>query len=149
MRLGQFIKDWRKEHKVTQEDLANAAGVTKGYISQLENDYKPNGKDTIIPTYTVLKGLANAMDIDINVFLNAVDTEISLLPEDVPTPTRPSIPEFKTAQEAIKFILEVPMVADFGGYDLDRMTDEQLINFATEVAGMIQVMSRHYPSKDE
>ena len=139
MKLGQFIKEWRKKNKVTQEELATAAGVTKGYISQLENDYKPNGKDSIIPTYTVLKGFAKAMNIDINTFLNAVDTEISLVKEPTPiTPSRPAYPEFKTAQEAIKYILEFPMVAQFGGYDLDTMSDEELIDMANLVAQLIR-----------
>lgn len=76
MNLGEFIKSWRKTNKVTQEELAKRAGVTKGYISQLENGYMPTGKP-ITPTYTVLKGLANAMGMDINDFLAAVDTDVS------------------------------------------------------------------------
>lgn len=52
-------------------------------------------------------------------------------------------PNFKTAQEAIKFILSVPLVAQYGGYDLDQMTDEELIDFANRVAQMIQIMHRN------
>ena len=100
MKLGEFLKAWRKENKVTQEELAMAAGVTKGYVSQLENDYKPNGKDSIIPTYIVLKGFAKAMNMDINTFLNSVDTEISLAKEETPASVINTLPVFKTAQEA-------------------------------------------------
>ena len=50
------------------------------------------------------------------------------------------IPIFKTAQEAIKFILQQPLVAAYGGYDLDSMSDEELIDFANRVAQMIQIM---------
>ena len=51
------------------------------------------------------------------------------------------LPQFKTAQEAIKFILEVPLVAMYGGYDLNQMSDEELIDFANRVATMIQIMN--------
>ncbi len=51
---------------------------------------------------------------------------------------------FSSAQEAIKYILGVPLVADFGGYDLSSMTDEEIIAFATEVAEMIKVLSKRY-----
>ncbi len=52
-------------------------------------------------------------------------------------------PDFKTAQDAIKFILSVPLVAQYGGYSLDEMSDEELIDFANRVAQMIQIMRRN------
>ncbi len=54
--------------------------------------------------------------------------------------SRPTLPDFKTAQEAIKFILEVPLVDQYGGYDLDAMSDQELIDFANRIAAMIQIM---------
>jgi hypothetical protein len=48
------------------------------------------------------------------------------------------LPEFKTAQEAIKFILEVPIVAQFGGYSLESISDKELINMANLVAQLIR-----------
>ena len=53
------------------------------------------------------------------------------------------LPVFETAQDAIKFILEVPLVAEYGGYDLSSMTDEELIDFANRVAQMIQIMHKN------
>ena len=147
MKLGEFLKAWRKENKVTQEELAMAAGVTKGYVSQLENDYKPNGKDSIIPTYIVLKGFAKAMNMDINTFLNSVDTEISLVKEETTASANYTFPDFKTPQEAVRFLLEQPQIADFGGYDLSTMSDEQIIAFANEIAGMIKFAAEHHYAK--
>ena len=51
---------------------------------------------------------------------------------------------FDSAEDAIKFILEQPMVAQFGGYDLDKMTDEEIIEFANDVAGMIELLGKKY-----
>src|SRR5581483_11395224 len=36
--IGQNIKSKRTEKKITLEELANRAGVTKGLISQIENN---------------------------------------------------------------------------------------------------------------
>ena len=38
MQLGAKIKDMRLLHNLTQEELADRCELTKGYISQLEND---------------------------------------------------------------------------------------------------------------
>ena len=35
--VGQIISDGRKREKMTQSDLANKVGVTKSYISRIEN----------------------------------------------------------------------------------------------------------------
>ena len=51
---------------------------------------------------------------------------------------------FTSAQEAIEYILRQPLVAAHGGYDLSKMTDQQIIDFANEIAGMIQFMAKHY-----
>ena len=53
-------------------------------------------------------------------------------------------PKFKTAQEAVEYILRQPLVAAYGGYDLDQMTDQQIIDFANEIARMIQFMAKHF-----
>lgn len=53
-----------------------------------------------------------------------------------------SIPAFTSAQEAISFILKQPLVADYGGYDLSQMSDEDIIAFANEIAGMIQYAAK-------
>ena len=38
MQLGSRIKEMRQQHNLTQEELADRCELTKGYISQLEND---------------------------------------------------------------------------------------------------------------
>ena len=38
MKIGKKIKELRTLHNLTQEELANRLELSKGYISQLEND---------------------------------------------------------------------------------------------------------------
>lgn len=79
MKLSELIKTYRKENKLTMQTFADKSGLSKGYISMLENDFKPtNTNKKIIPSLDVFKKLANAMELDINHLLSSVDSEISL-----------------------------------------------------------------------
>ena len=57
--------------------------------------------------------------------------------EDIPT-------HFDNAQEAIEFIIRQPMVADFGGYDLDLMSDEEILDMANDLADMLKIMAKKH-----
>lgn len=59
-----------------------------------------------------------------------------------------SIPShFESAQDAVEFILRQPMVANYGGYDLDLMSDEEIIEMADEVAEMLKIMAKRHSKK--
>lgn len=126
---GDIIRDLRKSRGLTQEQLGDIVGVQKSAIAKYENNHVTNLKRE-----TILK-MADFFGVKPSYIMGMRNEE--------------DAPVFLSAQEAVQFILEQPLVADFGGYDLERMTDEQKISFAEEVANMIQVMSKHYPRKDE
>lgn len=51
---------------------------------------------------------------------------------------------FLSAQEAFEFIIKQPTVAMYGGYDLEKMSDEELIEFANDLANMLTIISKKY-----
>lgn len=57
--IGRRIKKLRIDRNLTQEALAQEAGLTKGYLSKIENSKNS-------PPVSTLISLAKAMDIDIN-----------------------------------------------------------------------------------
>jgi len=57
--IGRRIKKLRIERNLTQEALAQEAGLTKGYLSKIENSKNS-------PPVSTLLSLARALDIDIN-----------------------------------------------------------------------------------
>ena len=84
MDLSEFIHKWRKDHGYTMQEFANKAGLTKGFISQLENDFRNNKENRkMMPSLSSIKKLASACDMSVNEFLTAIDTEISLAEEPV------------------------------------------------------------------
>ena len=61
------LKDIRKEKNITLQQLAESAGVTKGMLSQVENN-------RTIPSLTVFLNIIKSMHIDINDFFTDFNT---------------------------------------------------------------------------
>jgi DNA-binding XRE family transcriptional regulator len=57
------VRAWREHRKLTQEQLAEAAGISKSYLSQIESG-KRRG------TTNVLVALANALGLDLDDVVN-------------------------------------------------------------------------------
>lgn len=84
MRLSEIIKQFRVKHKMTMQQFADKANLSKSYVSMLETEFKPaNTKKHIIPSIDVYKKIANALEIDVNTLLTSVDSEISLTSDDI------------------------------------------------------------------
>lgn len=67
--IPKRIRQMRLERNMTQQGLADAIGVTKGYISRIENG------NTAPPVGRLIE-LAQAMDIEMNAFFQAEDPEV-------------------------------------------------------------------------
>lgn len=59
--IGEKIKQKRTQKKITLEELANKAGVTKGLISQIENN-------RTVPSLPVLFNIIHSLDEDLKKF---------------------------------------------------------------------------------
>ncbi len=62
-RLRTVLKTLREARGIKQEDLAKRAGVTQGYIAQLESGLKTN------PSLDLLKRLAKALKVPVTALL--------------------------------------------------------------------------------
>lgn len=84
MNISEYIKKYRQDNHMTMQEFADRAGLSKGYISQLENAYsfRKDGKG-IIPSIYTFQNLANAMDMNVNDLISTVDSEISLTGKDI------------------------------------------------------------------
>lgn len=68
MTLGNRIRNCRAEHGMTQVELAKKAGLSQGYLSELE-------KDKFNPTTPVIIGIAVALDLSVDELLGISDTK--------------------------------------------------------------------------
>lgn len=62
--IGTHVAALRGERDLTQEQLAEATGVTKGYVSKIENGH-------IVPPIGTLVKIAQALQVDVTEFLKA------------------------------------------------------------------------------
>ena len=88
MGLGQKIRSLREEIGMSQAQLASQAGLSQGYLSQIENDEVQN------PSAAVLFRLAQALHVDPRCLLEAAGyTEVlSAAPEpEYETPVDPDL----------------------------------------------------------
>ena len=82
--LGSRIAELRRKKNMTQEDLANALGVTPQAVSKWENDLS-------CPDITLLPQLARLFDVTTDELLgNTSHPETTLLPKDCLLYTSPS-----------------------------------------------------------
>ncbi len=69
IQISNKLKDIRKEKNITLQELADAAGVSKGMLSQVENS-------RTIPSLTVFLNIIKSLQVDVNDFFK----DISSLP---------------------------------------------------------------------
>lgn len=60
IKTGEIIRAKREEKNISLVDFANQAGISPGYLSQLENGRKAN------PSLGLLMRIADALDLDID-----------------------------------------------------------------------------------
>lgn len=68
MEIGLMIKELRLKKQLTQEELADRCELTKGYISQLENDLTS-------PSIATLADILNALGTTMSDFFDLVEEE--------------------------------------------------------------------------
>lgn len=65
MKLSDLIKNYRKNHKLSVRDFAYLCGLSRSYVSVLENDTIPeNTGKSVIPSLAVIQKLAKGMNMD-------------------------------------------------------------------------------------
>ena len=85
MKLSELIKKYRAINHLTMQEFADRANLSKGYISQLENEYSfSKGGSRMIPSLPKLKQISDAMKISLDDLLKTIDDmNISLSDNDL------------------------------------------------------------------
>lgn len=73
MYIGEIIKKYRTEHKVSQRAFASRTSLSPSYINTLEKIYNPKTNKPYSVTTDVAKEIANAMNLSIEELLNSLD----------------------------------------------------------------------------
>ena len=79
MKFGEFVKQYRKEHGMSQRTFAKICGVSNGYISMIEKGENPKTHEPIKPSLEMLHTISSGIGITTHELLSQIDDiDISL-----------------------------------------------------------------------
>ncbi|APQ72019.1 hypothetical protein CF070_12425 [Clostridium botulinum] len=159
------IEDNLEELGMTFEELSNKTKIPIAFFDNLD-DIIPDEGD-----YERIQVIARALNIEPTDLANALHKqEPPIAPEklkewddkysDVIKKSKSSyVPgsslksalrnkfeekQFTTPQAAMQFILKQPSIMGFGGFDTNKMTDEEIIEFANELLNLLKMLGPKY-----
>lgn len=145
--LGDSIKELREKNKLTLKELADKSGVGQSTISDIETGKAKN------PKAETLSKLASVFNISVDELLfkkwddkykNLKEWDSSLdkiTTQEEKIKYLESIVDFADPKDAVKFLLKQPSIMGFGGFDISKMTDEEIIEFANELLKQLKLVS--------
>ena len=131
--IGDRLKMARERKGVTQIKASEETGINNKTLSGYERNISEPDVETI-------KLLAKYYNISLDFILGKTDKITSY--ENIPDVTFPE--SFSTPEEAVKFLLEQNVIMGFGGFDVDKLSDEEKVQFANELLGQLKLLSYKY-----
>ena len=128
-KLGEQIKRIRKEKKMSVETIAKQLGVSVSTIYRYENSSIEK-----IPVQ-VFEKLCDILETAPAVFMG----------NEEQTPPDAALPvSFASPREAMEFILKIPTLAAYGGYDPDSMDNDTILALAEDLLQQLKLVSYKY-----
>ena len=93
MTLGQIIRAYREENSMSMDNFAKASGLSKGYISQLENNVNPKTGEPPRPSVETIRKAAKGMFMTFDEVMTNLDDDIKIVDDK---------PEVKIVKKAIR-----------------------------------------------
>lgn len=127
-KLGKRIKGLRENYGMTIKELSDKSGVGQSTISEIETGKAKN------PKSETLSKLASALNVTVDVLLtDKWDDEYNPNGELAKQVKFIESLKLGTAEDAMKFILQQPSLMAFGGYNLDDLSEEEIMDLANDM----------------
>lgn len=140
LKLGEIIKNFREEKKLSMDRFAEKSGLTKGYISMLEKNEHPKSKKPIIPTEETLLKVAKGMGVDIDFVLSRLDSDqeiqINISPKNmlnIDNPSTPTNPQVELIPSTLQKINATSSQLEHSRQLIVLDTAETLLNQQKEI----------------
>lgn len=136
--LGERLKSLRQEYKITQEELAKNVGVTTSMIGMYETNARK-------PSYEVLLKIADYFNTTADYLLGNSNMRVpeetlkkwdNKYNKDGELEKQVRFIEslkLDSPEKALKFILQQPNFMAYGGYNLDDLSEEELMDLANDM----------------
>lgn len=136
--ISSRIKKAIENSGLTYQMLQDRTGIPKsalqryatGDTAKLPVDRVKKIADVVGVSASYLMGWDNQDDVAAN------ETEITK-DKNNNLDTQP----FTSLDDAMLFLIKSPVASAYGGYDLDKMSEEEIIDFANELSGIFKVIA--------
>lgn len=128
--IGDRIKELREESRMNQKEVADKLGIAYSTMSQYESGERTPSDDMKIK-------LANLFDVSLDYLLGRTDRKNQGSGKQLPD-------GFSSPEDAMKFILEQKVIMGFGGFDINRLTDREVMDFANELLNQLRLLGYKY-----
>lgn len=78
MKLGEYVKNYRAQERMSVRSFAAISGLSAGYISMLENNRNPKTGEPITPSIDTYKAVAKATGINVGDLVASVSDDIDI-----------------------------------------------------------------------
>lgn len=113
--FGKLFNTLCEQSGKNNSEIAKGLQVDKATIGRWRSGER-------IPKLTSLPRIADYFDVDIQMFTK--DRSSGTIPSQM----------FTDAKEAALFIIKNPIMMNYGGYNLDKMSEEELMETAQQIA---------------
>lgn len=135
--FSKNLRFLRKQKGWGQDELAKRTHRSQPTIQLWESDKRS-------PTMEMVTELAEIFHIDVNTLIykdletgsfskDGYSTDPSLIPSDI-----------TSLEDAMQVIVNNPSVAFYGGYDVNKLSDDEKIEFANWIADSIKLYARKF-----
>ena len=75
MKFNEWIYNYRKEHGLSMQAMADLCGLSKQYISVLEKGINPNTKKEFVPSIETIKKISDGTRINLTTLIGMLDPD--------------------------------------------------------------------------
>ena len=73
MTLGEWVKQYRHEHGLSMQGMADLCSFSKAYIGMLESGINPTTGKQLSPKFETFERIARAVGLDVNTLIDTLD----------------------------------------------------------------------------
>ncbi len=128
MKIGERIKELRKARGLSAEEVAERLGVSLSTLYRYENSSISKVPIDVIEKLCAILGV----------------TMGELMGNGAPADGEELPASFANAEQAMAFMLKMPVLAAYGGYDIESMDDKTIVEFANEILSQLKLVSYKY-----
>lgn len=130
--IGKRIKQLREEQNLNQIELSKKLNISNTTLSQYETGQR-------VPSDDIKIKMADFFDCSLD-YLIGYSNIRKRTDQHTSKEEQINIPDsFKDAEEALKFILDQPVLMAYGGYDLKSMSEEEILEIAENMLFSLKI----------